>query len=218
MNVTEKINTFIAEYNNKLNQLNERIESSSKRVTEIEMEIKYISQKELPEASVQRVLSSESGLENKLKKTLIKLQTELEEKNEEVLILQNALQQYHFQAANELKQYQQLFKDERAIAMDKIYSKMMSKKREYVEAMKEEAEVLHQFQAVDLQIQLVEQAAGMKKDVYNIFTVDSAPMPSHLKRYNGIYLALTHEEVQKIIKKTPIDLGYLDKFKHTKNL
>lgn len=218
MNVTEKINAFIVEYKNQVNQLNERIDSSSKRVTDIEIEIKYINQKELPEASVHRVFSGESGQEAKLKKLLFKLQTVLEEKNEEVLILQNALQRYHFQVANELKQYQQLFKDERAIASKKSYSKLMAKKREYVEAMKEEAEVLHHFQAIDVQMQLVEQAAGLKKDVYNLFTVDSAPMLSHLNRHNGVYLAITHEEVQKIIKKTPIDLAYLDKFKHTKDL
>jgi len=69
---------------------------------------------------------------------------------------------------------------------------------------------------MDVQMQLVDQSAGLKMDVYNIFTVDSAPMTSHLNRHNDVYLAITNEEVQKIIKKAPIDLDYLDKYKHTK--
>ncbi|MGE6488790.1 hypothetical protein [Paenisporosarcina sp. NPDC076898] len=218
MNVTEKINAFTAEYNEKVNQLKERIDGTSQRVSEIEMEIKYINQKELPEASVQRVLSGEAGLEAKLKKSLIKLETELQDKQEEILIVTNALQRYHFQSAFELKKFQQLFKDERVITVEKAYGKMMAKKREYVEAIKEEANILHQYQAVEYQMQLVELAAGLKNDVYNIFTADVAPIPSHLNRHNGIYLALTHDEVLAIIKKAPIDLGYLDKFKHTKDL
>lgn len=218
MIVTEKINVFITEYNQKVNHLTERIDGSNKRIEVVKLEARYISEKELPEASVKRVLDGDIALEAKLKKKLEKLETELQEKQEEVLILQKALQRFHLQVAEELKGYQQLFKEERAIASEKAYGRMMAKKREYVEAMKEEAEVLHQYQAVEYQMQLVELAAGWKKDVYNFFTVDTAPMPSHLNRHNGIYLAITHAEVQAIIKKASIDLGYLDKFKNTKDL
>lgn len=73
MNVTEKINQSITEYNDKVNQLNERIDDSSNRVNEIKMEIKYINHKELPEASIQKVISGDAGMEAKLKKSLIKL-------------------------------------------------------------------------------------------------------------------------------------------------
>lgn len=218
MNVTEKIKSFIAEYSEKVQQLNKRIEASSQRVNDIEIEMKYINQKELPEASINRVLSGESGLETKLRKSLVKLQTELDEKNEEVLILQNALKKYHFQSANDLKKYRQLFIDERAIASKKAYSKMMLKKREYVEAMQKEAEILHNFNAIDQQIQLVNVAAGMKQNVYNTFTVDSAPILGNINRHNGTYLAITHREIENIIKKAPVNLSYLSKFKSTKDL
>lgn len=216
MNVSEKINTLIAEYNEKVNQLTERINTTGQRIAENKLVARFIREKELPEASVKRVLEGDTALEAKLKKKLEKLETELLEKQEELLILTNALKRYKLQSSEELKQYQELFNDDRAIAKEKAYSKMMTKKREYIVAMQEEAEALHEFQAIDVKMQEIELEAGLRNGIFNTFTVDSAPIPSHLNRHSGVYLALTHEEVQKIIKKgiQPSELAYLDKFKH----
>ncbi|WP_066385492.1 hypothetical protein [Neobacillus mesonae] len=218
MKAIEKVQQFLTEYDTKVNKLNERIDSCSTRIEELQLEIRFIKEKELPEASIQRVIDGNTALEAKLKKNLAKLEAELIEKQEEAVILNQALNRYKFQAAKELKQYQQIFNDERAIDSNKVYSKMMAAKREYVETMKAEAEVLHKYKEIDVLMQGIEVAAGIKSTVYNIFEVDSAPIIGHLNRHNSVYLALTHEEVQKIIKKQAIDLSYLDKFKHPKGL
>ncbi|MED4037047.1 hypothetical protein [Niallia taxi] len=218
MDAIKTVTEFIKAYKEKVNQLNERIEGCNNRIEELQLEVRFMKEKEIPEASIQKVLTGESGLETKLKKKLDKLEAELVEKQEELIIITNALQRYHLQAANELKGYKQAFNDEKAITSQKAYNKMMAAKREYVEAMKKESIALHKYQAIDVQIQLIEQQAGLKKDVYNIFTVNSAPMISHLNRHNNVYLALTHDEVKTIVSNPSTNFGYLDKFKHIKGL
>jgi acetyl/propionyl-CoA carboxylase alpha subunit len=218
MSVTAKIQQYVDDYRSKVNELTGRIAATQNRIEEIELEAKYLREKEIPEASVKRVLDGDSSLEIKLKKTLAKLEAELIEKQEEILILSNALQRYKIQSVEGLKQFHQLFIDERTIASQKAYSKMMAKKREYVETLKAESEVLHHYQALDVKMQEIELEAGLRNGIYNTFAVDSAPVPGHLNRHNGVYLAIPNEEVQKVIKKQPIDLSYLDRFKHTKAL
>lgn len=218
MDAIKTVTEFINAYKEKSNQLNERIEGCNNRIEELQLEVRYMKEKEIPEASIQKVLTGEAGLKTKLKKKLDKLEDELVENQEELIILTNALQRYYLQAANDLKGYKQAFNDERAITSQKAYNKMMAAKREYVEAMKKESIALHKYQAIDAQMQLIEQQAGLKKDVYNIFTVNSAPMISHLNRHNNVYLALTHDEVKTIVSNPSINFGYLDKFKHIKGL
>ncbi|MDF2039351.1 MULTISPECIES: hypothetical protein [Cytobacillus] len=215
---TEKIMAFIEEYKSKVNQLNEKIAATSQEMDDMKMEARFIREKELPEASVKRVLEGETAHEAKLAKKLEKLEADILAKQEELLILNKALQQFKLQSAEGLKQFHQLFIDERKIATDKAYSKMMNAKRAYVETMKAESELLHQYQAIDVQMQEIELEAGLRKDIYNILPLNAAPIQGHLNRHNGVYLALPNEDVQKIIKKKRIDLGYLDKFKHSKSL
>lgn len=218
MSVTAKIQQFVDDYRSKVNELTGRIAATHNRLEEIELEAKYLREKEIPEASVKRVLDGDSSLEQKLKKSLAKLEAELIEKQEELLILSNALQRYKIQSAEGLKQFHQLFNDERTIASQKAYSKMMAKKREYVETIKTEAEALHHYQAIDVIMQEIEMEAGLRNGIYSTFSVDSAPIQGHLNRHKGVYLALPNEDVQKIIKKQAIDTSYLDKYKHTKAL
>ncbi len=110
------------------------------------------------------------------------------EKEEESLVLSHSLQQYRVQSAEELKQYQQLFNDERKIATDNVYSKLQSKKKEYINAMKTESAVLHKYHDMELQMQGIEVEGGLKSTVYSFFPVDSKT------------LALTDREVTAIIK------------------
>ncbi|USK45514.1 hypothetical protein [Cytobacillus oceanisediminis] len=218
MMASEKINQFISVYRNKVNELNEKIAATSQQMEDMKLEARFIREKELPEASVKRVLEGETAHEAKLAKKLEKLEADILAKQEELLILNKALQQFNLQSAEGLKQFHQLFNDERKIATDKAYSKMMNAKRAYVETMKAEAEVLHEYQVIDVMMQEVELQAGLRKDIYNILTVDSAPIQGHLNRHSNVYLALPHEDVTKIIKKQPSDLAYLEKFKHSKAL
>ncbi|QFT88067.1 hypothetical protein FIU87_05390 [Bacillus sp. THAF10] len=212
MKATEKIQNFISEYRIKVNKLKERTAATNQQIEEIKLEARFIREKELPEASVKRVLEGDSALETKLKKKLEKLEAELAEKQEEEVILMATIQRYKFQSAGELKKLQPLFNDEMAIAKEKAYSRMMAKKREYVEVMKAESDVLHRYHNLDVQLQSIEIEAGLRKDVYNIFTVDSAPIQGHLNRHNGIYLAFTHEDVKKVLSNHKIDLNYLSKY------
>ncbi len=221
MSAIDKITAFSNEYKAKISQVEERYAACSQRIEELQLEARFIREKEIPEASVNRVLNGDGGgQEAKLKKSLAKLEVELVEKQEELVILENALTQYKLKSAEEVRKMQQLFKNERKIAADKAYRKMMAAKREYVETMKAEAEVLHRFAELDMRIQEVEYAAGIRNGVYSGFEVDSATIPGNADRHNGVYLALTHDEVKKIIKNTarPSELEYLDKYKNVKGL
>ncbi|AGK53177.1 hypothetical protein [Bacillus sp. 1NLA3E] len=79
-NINEKVKQYISEYNQKLQGLNQKLQDAKTRIQYLELEVRMLTEKEIPEASTIRVLEGDGSLEAKLKKTLAKYQQELQEK------------------------------------------------------------------------------------------------------------------------------------------
>jgi hypothetical protein len=160
MAVQDKIKTFIDEYRTKLESMNQKLSEASTRASDLGMEINYINQAELPQAIEKRVLEGDSAMENRLRKTLEKLQAECQDKQETVLVLTNAIQRYKMESANEITSLERLFRDEKRIIEDKAFSSMAKHKGAYITALKNEAEALHSYQVMDSKIQNIKENGG----------------------------------------------------------
>jgi len=220
MTVKDSVTAFVNDYNEKLNQLNEKLQSCSNRIEELQYEIRFLKEKEVPEATTIRVLQGDSSLEKKLKKSLSRFEEELQELLEEQIVLINAIKQFKYQSGEKVNEFAQLLKEERRLNEDKAYSHMMHFKKLYVDEIRKQSAVFHEYKDLSLQLETIEVKAGIKKNVYSTITDNTTKMPPHISGYNGYYLALTPNEIQQLINKTfrPSDVAYLDKFKHKKDL
>lgn len=220
MTAKEQAIKFVDEYKEELAKVNDKILECSSRIEELSLEIKYHKEVSIPEAIEVRVLQGDSTLENKLKKALSKFEGELAAKEEELIVLKNFLQRFKHEAANKVKKLEKLFQDEKKVSEQRVYSKLMNAKYQYVKSLIEEGKTLQEIKDVDVQLQEILYNAGWKNSVYTQLDVNSASIPTHVNRHNGIYLALPHNDVVKILKNTATDdeLAYLEKFKDTKSL
>jgi hypothetical protein len=218
--IKEKVLAFYNEYQAKVSDINKKIAAAAQRVNDSNLQIKFIREKELPSAIEKRVLESDLGLENKLRKTLAKLEKEYQEANEELLVLQNVLQKYKLESADKVAELQNLFRDERKLQEQSAYSKMMYHKKKYVDAILQESEAIQEYQDVDVKLQEVLLAGGRINSIYNVLEVDTAPLKSHLNRHNGIYLQFELDDVKRLVKGTvkPEELAYLNKFSNKKDM
>jgi hypothetical protein len=218
--IKEKVLAFYNEYQTKVSDINKKIAAAAQRVNDSNLQIKFIQEKELPSAIEKRVLEGDLGLENKLRKTLAKLEKEYQEANEEFLVLQNVLQKYKLESADKVAELQNLFRDERKLQEQSAYSKMMYYKKKYVDAILQESEAIQEYRDVDVKLQEVLLAGGRINSIYNVLEVDTAPLKSHLNRHNGIYLQLELDDVKRLVKGTvkPEELAYLNKFSNKKDM
>jgi hypothetical protein len=156
----DKVQSFISEYNKKLQQLNGKLQVASKRKDELTMEIQYIKSVELVQATERRVIDGDSAMENKVLKSLSKLEAELQNKEEEVLVLENYIRRYKADSANQITVLEGLYRHDKAISDTEVFKRIQSHKEAYISAMKKEAEKLGEYQKVDRQIQDIKESGG----------------------------------------------------------
>ncbi|WP_078408725.1 hypothetical protein [Priestia abyssalis] len=218
--IKDKVLKFMAEYTDKVNEIQERITAGTERVKTLKMEIEYIKGKELPEAVERRVMTGDSSHENKLRKSLEKVEKEYQQLQEEIIVLQNVLQRYKVTAADEATKLESLFRDEYQLQEQKCYSRLMNVKYEYVQAMIKEGEALRELKDVDVMLQQIQYNAGRRNGVYTNLDVKTAPIPNHKDRFNNVYLQLSLDEIKRLVAGTykPDELEYLKKFANKKDL
>jgi hypothetical protein len=220
MTVKEKATAFIDRYNQKLQQLNQKLQSCNERIEYLELETRFLQEKEIPEAQTKRVLEGDATLEKKLKKQLQKYQGELQEKQEEAVILSNAIQQYKYQAGEEASNISKLFNEDKSLQEKKAYGRMMNQKKSYIDAILKESETLKELSSVDGKLQQILVSAGRKKQVYSGIEVKTAPIPAHKEYHNGVYLQVGLDEVKRFVQGTysKSDYDYLKPFANKKDL
>ena len=98
----KKIKSFHTEYQHHLDKLNTKYNDTMTRIDELRIEIAYIQAEELPKAKELRLLKGEATLENRLSKKLERLQLEYQQKQEDVIILQNAIHNYKVASAEKI--------------------------------------------------------------------------------------------------------------------
>jgi hypothetical protein len=218
--VKEKVLEFLAEYTSRVNKFHADIEACEKVIEDMMLEIKFINEVELIPAIEKRVTEGDSNLEDKLKKKLMKLETEVVKKTEEVIILKTLLPKYLIDSAEKVAELDSLFRDEKKVATNNAYAMMMHSKKLYIDSIQNEAEALRELKDIDVQLQQIQYNAGRTNGIYTEMDVLTAPIPSHKDRFNDVYLQLPLDEVKQLIKGTmkPDDLAYLNKFSHKKDL
>jgi chromosome segregation ATPase len=214
MKAKERVEKFIAEYREQLGKLETQLKEAVKRQEDIELEIQYITEKELPEAVEKRVLEGSDAEEVKIRKHLEKLKEELTRKAEEIIVLMQAIKNFKFEKGKELESLEKLFAEEKKLVSQDVYRKMMIAKRAYIDALIRESKILHDYHNTDIDLQNVMVSTGRKSHVYNYFSIESSRDFRNKYQFNNVYLPVTYEEVQKFIRGnfSKDEYEYLEKF------
>jgi hypothetical protein len=134
MTVKERVTAFMTEYNQQLTALNDRISETGHRMEELTLEIRFIEEKEVPEALQRRVLTGDRSQEKKVRKSLDKLKTEKDEKDEDLVVLQSVLNKFKQQKADEMRQINHLFQEEKNLISNSAYERMTAAQKAYSDA------------------------------------------------------------------------------------
>jgi hypothetical protein len=218
MSVKNQVETFIQEYNQKQTELQERLQDTSNRIEILQLELRFIQEKELPEASTKAVLDgTDDSHAKKLKKDLQKYQAELETKQESLLILSHAIKQHRYQSGDKLVELDRLYRSEKQIQESKHYAKAMYYKKLYVDSMIEEGQKLKELNSLDFKIQSTLVEAGRKNGIYTDSSVKSTATNTGDGR---TYLPLSIQECQRFVSGnySSSDYDYLKKFSSLKDL
>jgi hypothetical protein len=216
MATVDKVKDFISQYNEKIQELSDKLQASHEHIEYLTLECRMIETVELPKSQADEVLNGTAGQSAKLKKQLERYQESLQLEQEKSIILANALSQYKYRVGEEAVKLERLFKEDKAIKEKKHYSKMMYYKRMYIEALIEEGQQLKETNKIENDLAEILVASGRKNSVY----VDSSPKHTIANNGNGNYLAISHAEVTRFILNTHSkgDTDYLKPYSSLKDL
>ena len=217
----EKAEQFYTEYEEKLTKLKNLTKNSLERADYLQLEIRMLNEVAIPRAQTKAVLEGTGNSEViKLKRQLQKFQDELQEKQEEQVILHHASEQYKVQVADTAAELQKLLKDETDLAENKAYANMMYAKKQYIDAIIQQAKPLQELNSIDAKLQSILVDAGRQKNIYSGIVVKTPLDPQYKAQHDGVYLQLSLQEAKSFIlgNYTKDSYDYLHKFANPKNL
>jgi predicted nucleic acid-binding Zn-ribbon protein len=188
----DKAAAFVAAYQKELATIQEKISQTEQRLEDIQIEIRFLGEKEIPEAVQRRVLTGDKQQESKVRKALEKLQKEYQEKSEDLVVIQNMLNRYKQQKADEIKPLQRLFQEEQRAISQERYDRIVNARNAYKQAINTETDLLHLYRSIEVDLQSVEVNAGRRRYVETVFPLDSLKLNS---------LAVKPDEVARIAKR-----------------
>ncbi|WP_430789476.1 hypothetical protein VBD025_03945 [Virgibacillus flavescens] len=211
MNNTKQIESFINGYHTGLKKLSDKLNNHKQTVEDIEMEVRFIRDVEMTQAIKKRLLDDDATMEDKLKKKLSKLESQLLAMNQETPVLESIMEDYKLKQGKESSKLERLLRDEMSVAETTSYNNMMKAKKAYFEVILQEAKTLQNYNKLDSSLQQVQVNAGRKNNIYSGIQVKTAPSSSEAINYNGIYLQVTYQDLQRIITGnfSSYDIGYL---------
>jgi hypothetical protein len=200
MLVAEQVKEFKAAYDAELQTLNDQLEAASQRLEDLTLEERFIQEVELVKAIEKRVLSGDMAEEKALRRKLEKLQGEKQTLAEEVTVLGAVIPRFKIDKANEIKELDRLFQEEKRMVEDTAYKRMAAAKKVYEESIIKESESLHEYRARDVDLQLIEYGAGQRQSIFSDLVVRSAAIESDAYRFGGVYLPLEMRDIIRLIK------------------
>jgi hypothetical protein len=215
MATVDKVKDFINQYNEKIQELSEKLQVSQEQAEYLRLEIRMIQEVELPKSQADEVLNGTTGQSAKLKKDLAKYQDSLQLESEKQLIYANALSQYKHRIGEDALKIEKLFKEEKSIQDKKHYSKLMYQKKAFVDALVEAGISIRETNKIELALAEIIVEAGRRNGVY----LDSSPKHT-VSNTGGTYLALSHQEVSRFLtgNYSANDYDYLKKHQSLKDL
>lgn len=206
----EKALQFISDYYNKLQDLNEKVKTCETTIEYLQLEIRFLQEVDIPKGQNSVVLEGlDASHVTKLKNKLEKLQEQLQVKQEEKLILSNAIHQYKYQIGEKAIEVRKLFTVDKRLSEEKCYSHMMYAKKQYVDEILKQSETIRELDNVDAQLQYILQESGIQKNIY-----------SGIDMSKSTDLQLSLQEVRRFITNqySSNDYDYLKKYANKKDL
>lgn len=135
--VKSRVEAFHKAFYEGLEKIDQQIEATNKTIAEKNLEMKFVREVEYPKAVEVRVVSGDDKEAKKLKTLLDKLQEDVAELQEELVVMASVRDRYVFTKSAEAKELIHDFNAERDSAAKQSYHRMSLAKRKYLEALKE---------------------------------------------------------------------------------
>ncbi|WP_448160587.1 hypothetical protein [Bacillus cereus] len=209
-NVAKRVVTFHEGFIDGLEKITQNIDEKTQLLNDKQRELRFIQEEELPEALVKKYVDGDDKEAKRLQTLETKLEKEITELQEEILVITHLKEKYEWTKANEAKALEVAFNEERNAATQRTYRRMEAAKRAYLETIKAESESLHEYYGVDLKLAKLLEVGGLKKSM-SWFPLSVAHTRGNHGSY-GSYLEVPTQVVKDIIR------GCVDEKQHIKYL
>ncbi|MED4678057.1 hypothetical protein [Bacillus nitratireducens] len=197
-NAAKRVTAFHEGFIDGLEKITQNIDEKTQLLNDKQLELRFIQEKELPEALVKRYVDGDDKDAKRLQTLETKLQKEITELQEEILVVTHLKEKYEWTKANEAKALVAAFNEERNAAAQRTYRRMEAAKRAYLETIKAESESLHEYYGVDLKLTEILEVGGLKKSM-SWFPLSVAHTRGNHGSY-GSYLEVPTQVVKDIIR------------------
>ena len=147
--VKSRVEAFHKDFYEGLEKIDQQIEATNKTIADKNIEMKFVREKEYPKAVEVRAISGDDKEAKKLKTLLDKLQEDVAELQEELVVMASVRARYVSTKSAEAKELIHDFNAERDSAAKQSYHRMSVAKRKYLEALKAESKPLTEYYRVD---------------------------------------------------------------------
>ena len=204
ISANEKALQFVAAFNETVAKNKQEINRCNQRISELELELKYVNDVELKEAIEIRILEADNSKEKKVRKLLDKLELELKQLQEELPALQRILEKYISKAGLEAWNLYNLYRDEKQLQEQQAVAHMLHAKKLFTDEIIKQSDIIREVNSVDTILQEVLVATGNKNGVYTYIEI---PKSVHL----------SEKELTGLIRGTENN-NYLNNYAKTRNL
>ncbi|MDU1845210.1 MAG: hypothetical protein E6778_06655 [Niallia nealsonii] len=204
MTANEKVLQFVAEYHENVVKYKNKIDSYSKRINDIKLEMKYVNDVELKAAIEIRLMDGDDSQEKKVRKLLASLEAELKKQHEELPVLEGILQKYIMKSGEEAVELNTFYRTEKQLQEQKAVANMLHAKKLFTDEIIKHAAVLREVSNVEQRLQEVLFATGRKNGVYYSLNIPKG-------------VQLSEKELTSLVMGTGTN-EYLNKYADKKNL
>ncbi|HFF3187546.1 TPA: hypothetical protein ACGCJB_000628 [Bacillus cereus] len=196
-NAAKRVVAFHEGFVNGLEKITQNIDEKTQLLNDKQLELRFIQEKELPAALEKKYVDGDDKDAKRLQTLEIKLQKEITELQEEILVITRLKEKYEWTKANEAKALEAAFNEERNAATQRTYRRMEAAKRTYLEAIKAESESLHEYYGVDWKLAEILEVGGLRKSMPWLPVSVVYTRGNH--GFHGSYLEVPTQVVKDII-------------------
>ncbi|PFN08267.1 hypothetical protein [Bacillus cereus] len=197
-NAAKRVAAFHEGFIDGLEKITQNIDEKTQLLNDKQLELRFIQEKELPEALEKKYVEGDEKDAKRLLTLEAKLQKDITELQEEILVITNLKAKYTATKAAEANALVDAFNSERDAAALRSYRRLEAAKRVYLEAIKEEADSLHEYRGIDLQLAEILEEGGLKKPL-SYLPVLVAPRREDHGYHKESYLEVPTQVIKDII-------------------
>lgn len=196
-NVAKRVFAFHEDFIEGLEKITTKIDEKNQLLNDKQIELRFIQEKELPAALEKKYVDGDDKDAKRLQTLETKLQKEITELQEEILVITHLKEKYEWKKANEAKALEAAFNEERNAATQRTYRRMEAAKRAYLEAIKAESKSLHEYYGVDWKLAEILEVGGLRKSMPWLPVSVVYTRGNH--GFHGSYLEVPTQVVKDII-------------------